>query len=401
MRSFRYQAVSADGTALSGSVTAESVQAAARELRQRGLVATRINSVTALESARNLGRSIRTRRGTLRFSEEVATLLGAGITLERALEITADVAETKADAAACRQVLRAVRSGEGFADALESQPGRYSRLYTSMVRAGEAAGALPAVMERLAAFERSREETRGQLISALAYPTLLLAVGSLSALVLLWYVVPSFAASFQTAGVEPPLAMALMLGASEFVREWWAAVAVLLVACATAFFAWSRTDSGRLRLDSILLRAPVLGTLMRGAETAHFARAMATLLAAAVPILEALGIARSVLSNRAVEAALDAVPQAVRGGEGVARPITQSGAFPQLAGKLLVVGEETGEIGRMFDQLAGIYERQTRESLKRFAALLEPLVILCLGCLIGAMILGILVALTSIQRMGL
>ena len=401
MRSFRYHAVSADGTTLSGSVMAESVQAAARELRQRGLVATRIKAITALESARNLGRSIRTRRRTLRFTEEVSTLLSAGITLERALEITAEVAETEVDAAACRQVLRAVRSGEAFANALESQPGRYSRLYTSMVRAGEAAGALPAVMERLAAFERSREETRGQLISALAYPALLLVVGSASALVLLWYVVPSFAASFRTAGVEPPLAMALMLGASEFVREWWATVTVLLGAGAAAFVAWSRTESGRLRLDSILLRAPVLGALVRGAETAHFARAMATLLAAAVPILEALGIARNVLSNRAIGAALDAVPQAVKGGEGIARPVARSSAFPQLAGKLLAVGEETGEIGRMFDQLAGIYERQTRESLKRFAALLEPLVILCLGCLIGAMILGILVALTSIQRMGL
>ncbi len=401
MRNFRFSAVSADGAALSGSVAAESSRAAARELRGRGLVATRIRADTPLDAARALGRSIRARRGTLRFSEEIATLLGAGITLERSLEITAEIAETATDAAACRQVLHAVRRGEAFANALESQPERYSRLYVSMVRAGEAAGALPDVMERLAAFERSREETRGELISALAYPALLAVVGSGSALVLLWYVVPSFAASFRAAGVAPPLAMALMLGASEILREWWAGLVVLPVAAASALVAWSGTESGRLHLDSILLRAPGLGPVLRGAETARFARAMATLLAAAVPILEALGIARSVLSNRAIEAALDTLPGAVKAGEGIARPVARSGAFPRLAGSLLAVGEETGQVDRMFEQLAGIYERQTRESLKRFVALLEPLVILCLGCLIGAMILGILVALTSIQRMGL
>lgn len=401
MQTFRYRAVNADGHALSGSLAAEDGRMAARELRKRGLVATDIQAEAPSRRKRSAGPSWRHRRATLRFTEEVATLLQAEVPLERALETVAEVAESERDALAIRAILRDVRSGESFAGALGLQPDRFSRLYINMVRAGEAAGALPVVMDRLAAFERTRDEMRSELSSALAYPALLLAVGSASLLVMLWYVAPSLTETLRSSGTEPTLALQLMLSGGEALRRWWLVLTLLPTVVAGALVWWARTASGRRRMDAAVLRVPVIGRLVRHAVTARFARAMATLLGASVPILPALGIARSVLANRAVEAALEPVTEAVKRGETVARSVDGAQVFSALVGRLLAVGEETGHLDRMFDQVATIYERQTREALKRFNALLEPLVILLLGGLIAIMVFGTLLALSGVQRMGL
>ena len=401
MQTFRYRAVNADGHALSGSLAAEDGRMAARELRKRGLVATDIQAEAPSRQKRSAGPSWRHRRATLRFTEEVATLLQAEVPLERALETVAEVAESERDALAIRAILRDVRSGESFAGALGLQPDRFSRLYINMVRAGEAAGALPVVMDRLAAFERTRDEMRSELSSALAYPALLLAVGSASLLVMLWYVAPSLTETLRSSGTEPTLALQLMLSGGEALRRWWLVLTLLPTVATGALVWWARTASGRRRMDAALLRVPVIGRLVRHAVTARFARAMATLLGASVPILPALGIARSVLANRAVEAALEPVTEAVKRGETVARSVAGAQVFSALVGRLLAVGEETGHLDRMFDQVATIYERQTREALKRFNALLEPLVILLLGGLIAIMVFGTLLALSGVHRMGL
>ena len=321
--------------------------------------------------------------------------------MERALETVAEVAESERDAVAVQAILRDVRSGESFAGALGLQPHRFSRLYINMVRAGEASGALPVVMERLAAFERTRDEMRSELWSALAYPALLLAVGSASLLVMLWYVAPSLAETLRSSGAEATVPLHLMLAGGEALRRWWPVLALVPAVATCTLLWWLRTSSGRQRFDAALLRVPVLGNLVQKSVTARFARAMATLLSASVPILQALAIARSVLANRAAEAALEPVAQAVKRGETVARSIANAGVFPALLGRLLAVGEETGHLDRMFHQVATIYERQTREALKRFNTLLEPLVILILGGLIAMMVFGTLLALSSVQRMGL
>lgn len=400
MPTFHYKAVDQDGTVLQGTVRAEDGRAAARDLRKRGIVATHVSAEKPGRGPR-WGPGPSKRRATLRFTEEVATLLSAEVNLPRALEIAAEVADSEADARSARAVLVAVRGGDTFADALALQPDRYSRLHVSMVRAGEAAGALKEVMARLAAFERDREDVRSSVASSLAYPALLALAGVGAGLVLLWYVVPSLAATFRGSGVEPPLGMQWLIGASLVLRQWWLPLLLVPAGGGAALLAWARTESGRMRLDSALLRAPWVGLAFRKAEAARFARSMATLLAASVPMIQALGIARSVLSNQAVETALARVPAAVKDGEGVARAIERSGAFPPLAGQLLAVGEETGRLDRMFDRLAAIYERQTREAVKRFTALLEPAVILILGCVIATMVVMTLLALSSIQRMGL
>lgn len=399
MENFHYKAMGADGRVLRGSLTAADGNAAARSLRERGLVPTYVGAAAPFGSCWAGRGTLRSRRGVLRFTEEIATLLSAGVPLERALSVATETGEGDAEMAG--QVRRALRSGESLADALAQQPERFSRLYVNMVRAGEAAGALPRIMDRLAAFERGREELRGHVVSSLAYPLLLLVVGTASVVLLLAYVVPKFAASFLASSLAMPLPMQLLLDASEAMRTWWPAILIVPAVMALGSIGWARTDSGRVRIDGLVLRAPVLGSTVIKAETARFARAMATLLTSAVPLVEALGLARGVLSNRALAAALEPVEHDVQRGESLTRAVARSGALPRLAEHLLVVGEETGHLDRMFDRLADIYARQTRETLKRFTALFEPLVILVLGGVIGTMILSILLALTSVQSMGL
>lgn len=401
METYRYKAVSSDGTTLRGALPALDRASAARHLRARGLVPTYVGTSAPPGLAADLKGAIRGRPAAARFTEDLATMLGAGVSLERALAIAAETGASEAESAAAREVLLALRGGASLADSLALRPELFSRLYVNTVRTGEAAGELPLVMGQLAAFERRREQLRGEILSALAYPVLLMLVGAASILVILAYVVPQLATSFQSSGFDAPVPMQVLMGASAFVQGWWPLAVLSLLAAMLAVAAWTRSDSGRTRFDTVLLRLPILGRSMRNAETARFARAMSTLLAATVPLVDALRAARSVLTNRLFDKALETVIQGVRRGEGVARPVGRCGVFPVLAMRLLAVGEETGELAGMFERLAEIYERRTRESLKRFTALFEPLVILALGIVVGFMVLGILAALASIQRMGL
>ena len=376
-------------------------QAAAREIRNKGLVPTYVGDSGATARGWNVLRSLVGRKHTLRLTEDLSTLLSAGIPLEKALSICSDIGESAEETAVAGQVLAGLREGKTFSAALTDSAGRFPRIYTAMVRAGEAAGALPLVMAQLAAFERNRDRLKSEMLTALAYPGLVLVVGLGAVGVILGYVVPRFSASFMTAGFDPPLPMQLLLSASAALRDWWGVIMLASAILPAALIAWATTPRGRLRVDGIVLRVPLVGPALREADTARFARALATLLAASVPLLEALGIARSVLMNRTIEHALEPVAQGVRQGRGLAQPIARSGALPRLAATLLGIGEESGELGRMAERLAEIYERKTRESLKRFTAVFEPLVILLLGIIVGSMILSILAALTSLQRMGL
>ena len=398
---YRYRAVAADGSALVGSVVAADRGAAARELRQKGLVPTFVSGAGA--GARGwaaLHRAGR-RASTLRFTEDLCTLLSAGVSLEKALATCSASRESAPEAAVAGQVLAGLREGKTLATALSGSAGRFSGMYIAMVRAAEATGSLPPVMEQLAAFERSREQLKAEILTALAYPALVLMAGLGSVGVILGYVVPRFSESFAAAGFAPPLPMRLLLAASTGLRDWWGVILPAGVALAAALALWAGTAAGRLRLDGTVLRMPWIGPAAREADTARFARALATLLGASVPLLEALGIARGVLANRHIDGALAPVAQEVRQGKGLARPVARSGALPALAATMLAIGEETGQLGRMAERLAEIYERKTATTLKRFTAVFEPLVILFLGVIVGSMILSIMAALTSLQGMGL
>lgn len=399
MASFYFRAVAPDGKVRTGALAGETDKAVARELRRQGLIPVYVGvepkkSFTLKLPSFTRGR----RRDVLFFTQELATLLGAGVPLDRALSITSELTERSSFRSVVLDVLRVLKGGKSLADSLATHPEYFSELYVNIVRAGEASGALAPIFDRLSQFERTRDELRNYILSSMIYPALLMVVGLGSILVMLYFVVPRFAQVFQESRLKMPLPTEIMLDVSEFVKSYGWMFLAGAVAAAASLRAYVRTQAGRFWWDAFRLRFPLLGEALRKAETSRFARAMETLVANSVPLVQSLGIAAAILNNRQMARSLESVAQGVKRGEGIANPLRKTGQFPALAAHLLSVGEETGRLDQMFGRMAEIYENDTRASIKRFTALFEPLVILVMGVMVGVLVLSMLFAITSINE---
>ena len=398
MATFFFRAVAGDGKLRTGSLNGESDKNVARELRKQGLTPIYVGveqkkSFTLKLPAFTRGR----RRDVLFFTQELSTLLNAGIPLDRALSITGELTERPHFRFIVLDILRVLKGGKPLAESLATHPEYFSDLFINMVRAGEASGSLASVFERLSEFEKSRDELRNYIISSMIYPALLATVGLSSIVVLLTFVVPKFAAVFEESHMKIPVPTMIMLEVSKVVTAYWWMAATVIAITAISFRLYVRTTPGRLWWDTLRLRIPLLGEALRKAETARFARSMATLVANSVPLVQSIGIASGILNNRKIAGALGEVALGVKRGEGIAAPVRKAAVFPPLAAHLLTVGEETGRLDQMFARMAEIYETDTRDSIKRFTAIFEPMVILVMGVMVGALILSMLLAITSIN----
>lgn len=395
---FQYRAVGADGKLRTGAISAENQSVAARELRRQGLTPVYVGADQKKDFSLSLpafgsGR----KRDVLLFTQELSTLLNSGIPLDRALSITSELTAKPQFRIVVSELLRAIKGGKSLADSLTAQPLYFSDLYINMVRAGEASGNLGQIFERLSVFERARDELRGYIISSMIYPSLLAVVGAGSVFIILDFVVPKFASVFNDSHMKIPLPTQIMLAASALVSEWGWLVALILLGSAIAFRLYIRTAAGKLWWDGARLKIPVLGDALRKAETSRFARAMATLVANTVPLVQSLQISSGILYNKRMANSLREVAQGVKRGEGIAQPLARTKMFPPLASHLLTVGEETGKLDAMFNRMADIYDEETRGAIKRFTALFEPLIILIMGVIVGSLVLSILIAITSIN----
>jgi general secretion pathway protein F len=403
MTTFFFRAVASDGKVRTGSLSGDDEKIIARDLRKQGL--TPIYVGIAPKSA---GFEIKLptfrkgrRRDVLFFTQELSTLLNAGVPLDRALSITGELTEHAAFRFIVLDVLRVLKSGRSLADSLATHPAYFSDLYINMVRAGEASGSLAVIFERLSEFERTRDDLRNYIISSMIYPALLACVGLASIVLLLTFVVPRFATIFNDPTMKIPLPTKILLEVSDIVKAWWWVVTSALAALAIALRTYIQTAAGRLWWDAFRLKLPLLGDALLKAETARFARAMGTLVANTVPLVQSIAIAAGTLNNKMIAAAMAGVAQGVKRGEGIAVPLRKAAVFPPLAAHLLTVGEETGRLDSMFVRMADIYEADTRASIKRFTAIFEPVVILVMGMLIGSLILSMLLAITSINEVAL
>ena len=395
--------MTADGKLRTGAITAETTKFVAIELRKQGLTPVYIGagqkkSRFDFEMPDLAGRR---KRSVLFFTQEMSTLLNSGIPLDRALGITAELTEQKDFRPVVQDVLRILKGGKTFADSLAAHPKYFGDLYINMVRAGEASGSLDTVFERLSEFERTRDELRNFIIGSMIYPALLSLVGLGSILVLMWYVVPRFAAAFEASQLQVPAPTQAMLEVSKFVQRYGLFLVGGAVLGLAAMQAYIRTPKGRLWWDGTRLRLPLIGDALRKAETARFARAMSTLVANSVPLVQSIGIARGILNNRIIANSLEFVAQGVKRGEGIAKPLEKTKQFPPLAAHLLSVGEETGKLDSMFARMADIYENDTRTAIKRFTSVFEPVVILVMGLIVGGLILSMMLAISSINEVAL
>jgi len=399
MSTFFFRAVASDGRMRTGSLAGDNEKLIVRELRKQGLTPIYVGirpKGSALDmKLPSFGRS--KRKDVLFFTQELSTLLNAGVPLDRALSITGELTVKPEFRFIVLDVLRVLKGGKSLADSLATHPDCFSDLYVNMVRAGEASGALAVIFERLAEFERSRDDLRSYIVSSMIYPALLALVGFGSIFILMEFVVPRFASMFADSRMKIPAPTQLMLVVSQYVQNYWWVGASALAAFLIFFQTYTRTAAGRLWWDGARLRIPLLGDALRKAETARFARAMATLVANTVPLVQSIGISAATLGNLTFSRALVGVAQGVKRGEGIAGPLRRAGVFPPLVAHLLTVGEETGRLDAMFTRMADIFENDTRASIKRFTAVFEPVVILVMGVMVGALILSMLLAITSIN----
>ncbi len=395
---YHFRAMTADGKSREGTLSAETERLATQELRRQGLLPVYIGPRPPQRREWRLPRlKWGRRRDVLFFTQEIATLLGAGIPLDRALSITSELTEHETFRTCVNEVLRALKGGRSFGDALGTRPDYFSDIYVSMVRAGEATGSLAAIFERLSEYERTHDELRGYIISSMVYPALLTTVGMASISLLMYYVVPRFASVFADSHMKIPVPTQILLKTSEIVKAYGPWALIGLAAAAAALRLYVRTPAGRLWWDGSRLRVPLLGDVIRKAQSAQFARAMGTLIANGVPLVQSLTISRAIMTNRRMSDALEIVAQGIKRGEGVSAPLTRSGQFPALLAHLIQVGEETGRLDVMFLRAAEIYEADTRAAIKRFTSLFEPLIILFMGVVIGSLILSLMLAITSLN----
>jgi general secretion pathway protein F len=398
MTSFFFKAVASDGKLRTGTLHAENDKWVAQELRKQGLTPVYVG----LEPKKSLELKLpnfggRRKRDVLFFTQELSTLLNAGVPLDRALTITSELTENPPFRLIVLDILRVLKGGKSLGDSLNTHPEYFSELFVNMVRAGEASGSLAVIFERLSEFERTRDDLRSYIVSSMVYPTLLMFVGAASIFVLLNFVVPRFASVFEQSRMVMPLPTKMMLEASRLIQTYGLFIIGGVVAAFIALFAYIRTQPGRMWWDAFRLKVPVLGDALRKAETARFARAMGTLVGNSVPLVQSIGIARAILNNKKISDSLEIVALGVKRGEGIATPLKRAGEFPPLAAHLLSVGEETGRLDAMFIRMADIYETDTKAAIRRFTSLFEPMVILVMGLIVGVLILSMLLAITSIN----
>jgi general secretion pathway protein F len=332
------------------------------------------------------------------FSRELATLLNAGLPLDKALSVLVNLAgPEKPLGILAGRVLEKVKGGAQFSQALEAQEGVFSRFYLNLVRAGELGGALDVTLERLSEYLERSKDLRDTVVTALIYPLLLLIVSVAALMVLLTFVVPQFQEMFASAGKELPLATRIVIAVAEGLRDYGWLGAVLIVGGVVWARWWLSDPERRLRFDRRALHWPVLGTMWKMIETANLSRTLATLLSNGVPLLHALSVARETLGNRAMVEAVSAAVQQIRQGGVMTGALLESGMFPEMAMQMIRIGEESGRLGEMLERVATTFDHEARVTIQRALALLEPALIVGLGVVIAGIIISILMAILSVN----
>lgn len=403
MATFQYKATDSSARVVRGTIEADDEKAAIGWLQSRGYYPIRLERPKTKErqgfrpSFPWLSRRV-SHDEVLTFTEQLHTLLEAGLELDRSLTILVELSENPRFQGILKAVLRDVQGGLSFADSLAKHPKVFPRLYVNMVKAGEAGSALEPILGRLASFLEGAKEVRDFIASALIYPLLLLSVGGAAVIVLVYFVLPRFALVLTGMGTTLPLPTRVLLGISGFLRStWWLLLGLSVVALA-AWQGYLQTEAGRKGWDAFKLKLPVLGRLIREVEVARFARTLGTLLASGIPVLRALLIVKETVGNRTIAEAVADLYEGAKKGEGIAGPMREKEAFPPLAVHMAVVGEETGRLEEMLIKVAEAYELRVQKAVKRFISLFEPVMILVLGGVVGFIVFAMLLAIFSLSE---
>jgi len=405
MPAFNYKAADTAGKIRKGTIEAADEMSAASMLQKKGLIPVRIESARANEKSgtddvlgfvRQFTNRVKN-RDVMLFTQDMASLLAAGLPLDKALLVLSSSSENESMGAIIKEILVAVQGGAYLSTALSTHSSVFSEFYINMIRAGEAGGVLEKVLERLGSFLETGQELKEFISSALVYPVFLLVAGGISVAILMGYVIPKFSMIFEGMGAALPLPTKILLFISNGVKYYWWLAAILAGLGFFGFKRYEATEKGRMKIDSIKLRMPLYGGIIQKSESARFSRTMGTLLQSGVPILDAIKLVKEIISNKVVAASLDTVHKRVKEGDRLSNALASVELFPFLAIQMVTVGEESGRMDEMLMKVADNYEKDLRNLLKRLISLLEPVLILVMGVVVGGIVISMLLGIFSIN----
>jgi len=400
---FAYRGLSTEGRSVSGVIDADSARTAREKLRGSGIFPTNLAEEYGAAAAplaaprdwipfRRTGMSA----GDLALlTRQLGSLLGAGVQLVDALGALGDQSSKASTKKMLSTVRERVREGSSLADALRAHPHVFSDLYVGMVRAGEQAAALEAVLERLAEYNERQDEFVSKVKGALTYPMIMMVVGAAIMTFLVTYVVPQVATIFEQQHAALPLATQILIGISSFLTGYWIWIVIALLGITAGLFYGYSTPRGRRIFDGLSLRVPYIGPTVVRVVCARFARTLATLLAAGIQLLPALDAVKAVVTNGLLREAIEKSRDEIREGHGT---LSQSKLFPPMLIEMIRVGERSGELERMLERVADNYEREVSHSLNQATTILEPVMTLMMAAVIVFMMLSVLMPIFQLNQ---
>ena len=390
MTNFAYKALDGRGAQAGGEIEGESKAAVAAALRSRGLTVLDLNEVKQGWGQIQLGGGIKAKDLTV-FSRQFATMVNSGLSMLRCLYVLEEQTPNKKFAAVITAVRADVEAGISLSDALEKHPKVFSRLYVSMVRAGELGGILDEVLNRVATQLEKEDQIRRAVKSAMVYPIL---IGSFAIIVLIGmvlFLIPIFAGMYKDLGdAKLPLLTRIMMSVSEVFRSWWGLVVLaVIIGLVYLIRRLKRTDRGQHVWDRFKLHVPMgIGEIVRKLAIARFARTLGTLITSGVPILQAIEITGQAAGNVVIEDAMQEVQMSVKEGQSITAPLAKEKIFPAMVTQMISVGEETGSLDAMLGKIADFYEDEVNASVKSLTSILEPIMMLFVGALVGVVVIS-------------
>jgi type IV pilus assembly protein PilC len=385
MPSFQYTARDAKGDLKTGSLEAANRDEVMTQLRRQ-----RMNVVKVVEQAKakqKTGGAI-TMRDIVIFTRQFSTMINSGLPLVQALDILSKQSESPALAAVTRQVVFDVESGHTVADALAKHPKAFTDLYVNMVAAGEAGGILDTILMRLATFMEKNDALVRKVKGAMIYPGVIMSVAGGAILILLIFVIPVFQSMFDSVGLALPLPTRVVVGMSKFLTGYWWAVFGFIGGAYFGIKKWYQTPDGKLRLDRLMLQAPILGDVLRKSAVSRFTRTLGTLISSGVSILDGLEITAKTAGNRVISDAIMASRASIAGGDTISAPLARSNVFPPMVISMIAVGEQTGGLDEMLSKIADFYDEEVDTAVSNLLSLLEPVMIVFLGVVVGGMVVA-------------
>ncbi len=401
---FRYKGLNAAGKDVKGILDTDSKSSLRANLQAKGIFVTDVSEgKEKLKSNSDVDIKKMLEFVTLRdislITRQLATLLRAGIPLVEAFNALTDQADKDEIKNTLSDVRRQVNEGSSLAAALKEHPKHFSDLYVNMVKAGETSGNLETVLQRLTEFLDAQIELRSKIVGAMIYPILMMAFGFVIMLLLFTFVIPKVTQIFKDQGAELPLLTRFLVGVSDVLLGYWFIIFPLMALSLWGFITWKKSPKGTRLWDLYILKVPLIGSLVRMIAIARFARTLGTLLSSGVPLLQALDIVKDILGNtRLVEVIEDARTQ-IREGESIAQPLKRSGEFPPLVIHMIAIGEKSGQLEAMLENVAISYNQQTDAKIEALTVVLEPIMIIIMGIGAAVVVFAIMLPILQLNQM--